>query len=117
MKNYVILNVVNEGRVELHDQLGLTGAEISINTLPAGVGVPFVHYHKTNEEIYYVFDGKGYVVIDKEKLEVAAGSWLRIAPEARRQFFASNDTSISYVCIQVKGNSLEGYTMTDAVVE
>ena len=33
--------------------LGLTGAEISINNLPAGAGVPFVHSHKKNEEISY----------------------------------------------------------------
>ena len=30
----------------------LTGAEVSINTLPAGANVPFVHSHKNNEEIY-----------------------------------------------------------------
>ena len=39
------------GRTELHDALGLTGAEVSFNCLPAGAGVPFVHSHKNNEEI------------------------------------------------------------------
>ena len=51
MKNYVKANIGNEGRVELHETLGLTGAEVSINQLPAGTGVPFVHSHKQNEEI------------------------------------------------------------------
>ena len=46
MKNYVKTNIGNEGRVELHETLGLTGAEVSINQLPAGTGVPFVHSHK-----------------------------------------------------------------------
>lgn len=36
MKNYVKTNIGNEGRVELHETLGLTGAEVSINQLTAG---------------------------------------------------------------------------------
>ncbi len=42
MANYTITNIGNEARVELHDKLSLTGAEVSINRLPAGAGVPSV---------------------------------------------------------------------------
>lgn len=49
MSNYTKTNVGNEGRTELHEALSLTGAEVSINSLPAGAGVPFVHSHKNNE--------------------------------------------------------------------
>ena len=41
MTNYAKTNIGNEGRVELHETLSLTGAEISINTRPAGANVPF----------------------------------------------------------------------------
>lgn len=58
--------VGKEGRVELHEKLGLTGAEISVNELPAGADVPFVHSHKENEEIYGILAGKGKAVIDGE---------------------------------------------------
>ncbi|MDE6586078.1 MAG: cupin domain-containing protein [Clostridia bacterium] len=116
MNNYKKISTTNEPRTELHDALGLTGAEISINTLPAGASVPFVHSHKQNEEIYAILEGKGYAVIDGEKVELTAGDFVRISPAAKRQFFASEDSAIKYVCIQVKENSLEGYTMTDAVV-
>ena len=34
MTNYAKTNIGNEGRVELHETLSLTGAEISINNLP-----------------------------------------------------------------------------------
>ena len=34
MKNYTKTNIGNEGRVELHETLCLTGAEISINQFP-----------------------------------------------------------------------------------
>lgn len=34
------------------------------------------------------------------------GDWLKVAPAAKRQFSAAADSSITYVCIQVKENSL-----------
>ena len=45
MANFSKWNAKQDPRTELHDVLGLTGAEISINNLPAGAGVPFVHTH------------------------------------------------------------------------
>ena len=117
MANYSKISVAQDARTELHDQLGLTGAEVSINNLPAGACVPFVHAHKQNEELYAVLSGKGKAIIDGETVELKAGDWVRIAPAAKRQFFAAEDSAISFICIQTKQNSLEGYTMTDAVVE
>jgi len=116
MSNYKKISVSEDARTELHDQLGLTGAEISVNNLPAGAGVPFVHCHKKNEEIYVVLSGKGTAVIDGETLQLSAGDWLRIAPAAKRQFSAAADAPISYICIQVRENSLEEYTAEDAVI-
>ena len=116
MKNYAKTNVKSDGRAELHEVLGLTGAEISINSLPAGAGVPFVHSHRNNEEIYGIISGKGKVVIDGEEITLSAGDWLKIAPAAKRQFSASNDEGITFICIQTKENSLGGFTADDAVV-
>lgn len=114
--NYTKTNIGNEGRTELHEKLSLTGAEISINQLPAGSGIPFVHSHKNNEEIYGILSGKGKVVIDDQEVELVAGDWVKISPAAKRQFFSANDSSITFVCIQVKENSLEGFTADDAVL-
>ena len=114
--NYTKINVGNEARAELHDKLALTGAEVSINTLPAGTGVPFVHAHKNNEEIYGIIAGKGKAVIDGEEVYLSAGDWLKIAPAAKRQFSAAADAGITYICIQVRQNSLEGFTAGDAVM-
>ena len=116
MSNYSKVSVGNEARTELHDALGLTGAEISVNDLPAGASVPFVHSHKQNEEIYIILSGKGKAVIDKETVELNKGDFLRLSPAAKRQFFAADDSAISYICIQVKENSLEQYTADDAVI-
>ena len=116
MANYKKISVGAADRIELHDQLGLTGAEISVNAMPAGAGVPFVHAHKQNEEIYIVLEGKGSMTIDGEAVELAANDFLRVSPAAKRQLSAAADSGIKYLCIQVKENSLENYTATDAVM-
>ncbi len=105
MANFSKWNAKQDPRTELHDVLGLTGAEISINNLPAGAGVPFVHTHKKNEEIYIILSGKGSAVLDGEKVDFAAGDVIRAA-----------DSPVSWACIQVRENSLEEYTAGDAVI-
>ncbi len=116
MSNFSKVNVGQDARTELHDKLSLTGAEISVNNLPAGAGVPFVHSHKQNEEIYAILAGSGKAVIDGETVELNAGDWLRIAPAAKRQFSAADNSPISYICIQVKAGSLGAYTADDAEI-
>ena len=115
MSNYTKIGKVEGARTELHDKLGLTGAEISVNTLPAGASVPFVHAHKANEEIYFILSGKGKAVVDGEDIALTDGDWIRIAPAGRRQFFAAPDSPISYICVQVKAGSLGAYTADDAL--
>ena len=68
MKNYAKTTIGTEARTELHETLALTGAEISVNRLPAGACVPFVHSHKKNEEIYGILEGKGKVIVDNEEI-------------------------------------------------
>ena len=61
-------------------------------------------------------NGKLYENDDEEVL-LAAGDWLKIPPAAKRQFSAADDSELTYICIQVQENSLEGYTAADAVVD
>ena len=56
-------------------------------------------------------------VIDGETVELSAGDWVRVSPAAKRQFSAAADSGIRFICVQARENSLEGYTMDDAVVE
>ncbi len=117
MANYKKVSLENAPRVELHDKLNLTGAEISCNTISAGNFTPFIHSHKKNEEIYFVLSGSGKIIIDNEEVKLVSGDWLRISPAAERQMFASQNDSISYICIQVKENSLEEFTADDAIIK
>jgi mannose-6-phosphate isomerase-like protein (cupin superfamily) len=104
------------GRVTLKDELALTGSEISINELPAGVSVPFVHSHKRNEEVYIILKGRGRFYIDGEEFDVEEGNVLRIDPAAARCVRADGQTPIRYICIQTEVNSLIQFTQGDGVI-
>lgn len=116
MKNYK-LEHTEGARTELHEKLGLTGAEVSINNLPAGASVPFIHSHKENEEIYIITEGSGTFKIDEDIVELKKGDAIRVSPNGKRQLFASENNGISYICIQVKENSLTEYTENDAIID
>ena len=79
MASYTKMTVGKENRTELHEKLALTGAEMSLNTLPAGANVPFVHSHKANEEIYGLLSGKGKAVFDDEEISLATENRLKIS--------------------------------------
>lgn len=116
MNKFEKVSITEGARTELHDSLHLTGAEISVNSLPAGASVPFVHSHKQNEEIYAILEGAGKAVLDGKSIALSAGDWLRVSPSVKRRLFAAEETGIKYLCIQVKENSLEGYTAGDAII-
>lgn len=114
-ENFRRISFESAPRTELHDALGLTGCEVSVNALPAGAAVPFVHRHVKNEEVYGVLEGRGELYIDGEVVELKAGDWFRIPPEGRRAIRAAADQGIRFVCIQTKAGSLEGFTNDDGV--
>lgn len=107
----------DEMRVELHDKLNLTSAEVSINNLPAGGGVPFFHSHKQNEEIYIILSGKGTAELDGDTFDISAGDCLRVDPAASRKISPAADSPMRYICIQAKAGSLEAFTMEDAEIK
>ena len=106
MENFKMVEVKDAPRVELHNLLGLTGCEISINELPAKAAVPFVHAHKQNEEVYGVLGGKGQLYIDGQVVDIKAGDWFVIRPNGHRAIHASDDEGIKFICIQTKSGSL-----------
>ncbi len=109
-------NVQTLGRATLNSELALTGSEISINELPAGASVPFVHSHKLNEEVYIVLKGKGQFYIDGEEFDVEEGNVIRIDPSGARCVKADDETSIRFICIQAEAKSLAQFTENDAVM-
>ncbi len=118
-KNYKATSIEDiqaRGRVTLHSELSLTGSEISINELPPGVSVPFVHSHKRNEEVYIVVKGKGRFYVDGDEFEVAEGSVIRVDPAGQRCITADSQSSIRYICTQTEAKSLIQFTEGDGVI-
>ena len=117
MKNAKLQHVdMTAGRTELHELLSLTGTEVSINNLPAGVSIPFVHSHTNNEELYIVLSGKGSFFVDGEEFLISEGDCLRVDPKGERCLKAADDSALRYLCIQSRAGSLQGYTMSDGII-
>lgn len=117
MKNAKLQHVdMTASRTELHELLSLTGTEVSINNLPAGVSIPFVHAHTNNEELYIVLSGKGSFFVDGEEFLISEGDCLRVDPKGERCLKAADDSALRYFCIQSRAGSLQGYTMSDGII-
>jgi len=122
MKNIKTYSITELGdmesitRVTLKDKLDLTGAEISVNRLPAGAEIPFAHSHKRNEEIYIFTSGKGLFWIDGTNHPVKEGTAIRVSPSCVRSIKADNTTGLSYFCIQVDEGSLVQATRDDGII-
>ena len=100
------------GKAFLHDLLGLTSCEISVNSMPKGIKLPFKHKHKQNEEIYIFLKGEGTMTLDNEVVEVKEGSCVKVEPNAVRTMEAKTD--MQYICMQAKAGSLEQFGFGDA---
>lgn len=102
------------GKIFLKELLGLTGCEVSINRMGAGTGMPFLHAHRQNEEVYIVVSGDGTFHLDGEEIPVAEGSVLRVAPSVSRGFRAGKE-DLCLLCIQAKEGSLQQATRDDGI--
>ncbi len=102
------------GKYFIGKELGLTGCEVSLNRLPAGKGMPFVHAHKKNEEIYIVLRGKGTFFVDGNEFPVQEGSLVRVAPQGERAWKAG-DEDLYFICIQAEVGSLNQATLEDGI--
>lgn len=103
-----------EGKQFVKESTEATSCEISFGMLPPGVAVPFFHSHKSNEENYIILSGTGRFQVNDEVFDIAEGSVIRVAPGCDRNLKCTSAGPMTYLCIQAKNGSLEGYTMTDA---
>jgi mannose-6-phosphate isomerase-like protein (cupin superfamily) len=94
------------GKLFLKQPLGLTGMELSLNKLPAGAAVPFLHRHKAHEELYLFVRGKGEFQVDGEVIPIEEGTAIRISPEGARAYRNNSTEDLYYVCIQARNGSM-----------
>lgn len=106
-----------EGKIFIKDELKESSCEISFGTLAPGQAVPFFHSHKLNEENYIVLSGKGLFQVNDNVFPIEEGSVVRVATDCDRNIKNTSETNrLVYICIQAKEGSLDGYTMTDAII-
>ncbi len=117
MKNYAIKNLNGwqnvEGKIFLGKELGMTGAEASLQRITAGEDAPFLHSHKTHEELYVIISGKGEYEVDGEKTAVNEGSIIRVSPAGVRALRNTSDKDMVMMCIQYESKPITDF-MEDA---
>jgi mannose-6-phosphate isomerase-like protein (cupin superfamily) len=103
------------GKFFLNDVLGLTGMEISVNCLPAGMKVPFLHKHQTHEEVYLFLKGEGEFQVDGEIIPIKEGTVIKVDPAGARSWRNNSTVDLYYLVIQATINSLHSPGTDDGV--
>lgn len=107
-----------KGKAFLQNFLGSPGMEMSLNVVPPGKGIPFLHRHKLNEEVYVVVGGQGQFLVDGECFDVREGSVVRVSPAGARAWRNNSDAPLYFICIQYRADSvIEGRTHDGQGVE
>ena len=100
-----------QGKLFLRNLLGSAGLEMSLNVVPPGKGMPFLHRHRENDEVYVVVGGRGQFLVDGECIDVAEGTVLRLGPAAARAWRNNSDAPLYFLCLQYGADSvIEGGT-------
>ena len=107
-----------QGQLFLRHLLGSAALEMSLNVVPPGQGMPFLHKHRQNEEVYVVVGGRGQFLVDGECIDVAEGSVLRLTPAAARAWRNNFNAPLYFLCLQYRADSvIEGGTADGQKVE
>jgi mannose-6-phosphate isomerase-like protein (cupin superfamily) len=99
----------------LKEPLRLTGMEISLGVMPPGRGMPFLHAHRQNEEVYIFVKGRGQILIDGEVIDVREGTVVRVATAGARAWRNNAQEDLHYIVIQARTGTLDQGTITDGV--
>jgi uncharacterized cupin superfamily protein len=103
-----------KGKVFVGQALGLTGADVSYQTLVPGQDGGFYHSHKTHEELYIIIKGKGEYQVDGDNIPIQEGSLIRVAPKGLRTIRNNGTENLTMICVQYKANS---FTEGDSPME
>jgi mannose-6-phosphate isomerase-like protein (cupin superfamily) len=110
--------VAARGKLFLRSLLGSAGLEMSLTVVPPGKGIPFLHRHQHNDEVYVVVGGQGQFLVDGECIDVREGSVLRINPPAARAWRNTSEAPLYFHCIQYRADSeVQGGTLDGRLVE
>ena len=103
-----------EGKLFINGLVGLTGSEISFNSVAPQMFMKFSHRHKTHEEVYIVLSGEGEFVADDERIMVKEGSIIRMDKDVERTWRNTSESEdLVFIVIQTLPNSIDNSKPTD----
>jgi mannose-6-phosphate isomerase-like protein (cupin superfamily) len=70
--------------------------------LPPGVTTS-LHYHKLTEEIYYILEGRGRMLIGDEESDVKPGDAIAIPPGAAHTITNTGTATLKFLCCCAPG--------------
>ena len=109
------------GKLFLRNLIGSAGLELSLNVILPGKGIPFLHRHQQNDEVYIVVGGCGQFLVDGECIDVSEGSILRLSPAASRAWRNNSDAPLYFICLQyqadsvIRGGTSDGQKVAEAL--
>ena len=101
------------GKQFLQERLGLTGMEVSLNAVPPGGGMPFLHRHRNNEELYVFLSGTGQFQVDGNVFDVRPGTAVRVSPAGRRAYRNIGSTALVVIVVQAPTSAHATRTISD----
>ena len=101
------------GKVFGGGAVGATGGEFSFQVFAPGQETGFLHTHRTHEELYFFFSGKGEFQVDGDVFPVGEGSVVRVAPEGRRSVRNNGTEPLVMLCVQYRGNTFTAADVAD----
>ena len=72
------------------------------------------HYHIQTEEIYYILNGNGQMIIDGEKCDVKKHDGIAILPGARHKITNTGKEDLTFLCCCAPAYEHEDTVITEA---
>lgn len=103
------------GKLFLKEALGLSSMEVSVNVMQPGQGMPFLHSHRQNQELYVFLSGSGQFMVGESVFNVGPGSCVRVDPAGVRCWRSTGNEPLHFLCIQSPAGGLSSQFLEDGV--
>ncbi len=98
----------------LKNDLGLTGVGISLSRIEPGMGYPFFHAHKEQEEIFICLQGTGTMLVGDDEITMKPGDFLRVSANVPRA--VGNRTKEPCTFLLLGGLPVEKYKSEESMM-
>lgn len=97
--------ILNQGGERIQEVLGIQAGNVNSHSIaeitipPGGAAMP--HYHKLTEESYFLLSGAATLIIQGEKLSLAAGDTVLIEPGETHQIMNNDEEELVFIAVCV----------------